>query len=661
MNISTLAKVLGVSVTELKEVGMKHKIYGFNKKNTRINYKSALDITQILRPDKVKTLKNDDNVYVSNPVTVLQLAEAIDRAPGMLIKSLMLNGVMATLNEKIDFDTASLIAEELGVEIKPEPSEFGNNGSKDQSLEMMKTFGDLKDSKENTKNIVARPPVVTVMGHVDHGKTTLLDTIRKTNIVAGEAGAITQHLSSYQIEYASKDKTLGQHLVKGKKGFKITFVDTPGHAAFTSMRARGTQLADIVILMVSAVEGCKPQTIEVIERVKMSKTPVIVALNKMDLPDADVERVTQEVASFGLVPEEWGGDTPFIQISAKTNLNIDKLLDRILLDAEIKEFKGLINVAGEGVVVETVLDPKIGTQATVLVTKGKLKVGDIITCSGVQSKIKRIINSEDKSIQEGNITEPVTIYGVSEQVKIGDILTVYPSVKEANLFIAQEKLKQQTKKTYLHSIDTSQDTLNIILKADVEGSLEAIKESILKIPQEQTKIIIKSESVGQVIEADVDYAKTTDSIILAFHTSVSPFALGLIKSHKVNIISSDVIYEILEWCEREIFSRIKHEIRVDLIGKAEVLGVFKSDKNNVQIFGGEVRTGKLLASKQFRLIRDGEVIEKLELKELQKNKSKVNEVNIQQQFGCSFICKTKVLKGDILECIDEIVMKKTLR
>jgi translation initiation factor IF-2 len=666
MNISTLAKVLGVSVTELKEVGVKNKIYGFNRKNTRINYNSALEITKIMRPDKLKTLKNDDNIYIAPVVTVLELAEAIDRAPGMVIRSLMMNGVMATLNEKIDFDTASLIAEELGTRIAPENS--GNfeqlaNGE-GQDLQMMKTFDPLSHNLKEGGKLVTRPPVVTVMGHVDHGKTTLLDTIRKTNVVSGEAGAITQHISSYQIEYVpqnAEDKNLGKNLIHGKKGVKITFVDTPGHAAFTSMRARGTQLADIIILMVSAVEGCKPQTIEVIDRAKMSKTPVIVALNKIDLPNTDIDRVTQEVAGFGLVPEEWGGDTPFIQISAKNNLNIDKLLNRILLEAEVRELKGIVDVAGEGVVVETVSDPKTGIQVTVLITKGKLKVGDIIVCGGVQSKIKRLLNSDNKTVQSADITEPITIYGPTGDVNIGDMLVVYPSVKNASNAIAAEKLKQQVKKTYIHNIDASRDTLNIILKADVAGSLEALKESILKIPQEQTTIVIKSESVGQVNETDVEFASTTDSVILAFHTSIASSAITPLKANKINIISSDIIYEILEWCEEQIVSRIKHDIRTEILGRAEVIATFKSEKNNIQIFGGEVKSGKMLAIKSFRLVRDGEVIDKLELKELQRNKSKVNEVNITQQFGCSFTTKHKVQKGDLLECIEETIIKKTLR
>jgi translation initiation factor IF-2 len=652
MNISTLAKIIGVSITELKEVGANRKIPGFNKKNTRISYNSALEITKILRPNKVKTLKNDENIYVPATITVIDLAHTINQAPGIVIKTLMMNGILATLNEKLDFDTASLIASELGVQVVQEKGEFNTDDSQDLSL--IKTFS---NNDLDQKDLTTRPPIVTVMGHVDHGKTTLLDTIRKANVVAGEAGSITQHISSYQIEYKPADKELGKHLVKGKKGIKITFVDTPGHAAFTSMRVRGTQLADILILMVSVTEGCKPQTIEVIERAKISNTPVIVALNKIDLPDADPEKTMQEVASYGLVPEEWGGQTPFIKISAKNNLNIEQLLDRILFEAELREFKGLATGKAEAVVVETLIDTKAGAQATVLITKGKLMMGDIIECGLVSGKIKRIINSEGKSVQSAEIAEPVTIYGVSDHVAIGDMLRVFSTVKEANNYIQAQNIKSQGKKIFNNnSVDTG-NTLNIIIKADVAGSLEALKESLLKIPQEQTKIVIKSESVGQINETDVDYAKTTNSTILAFHTSIATSALKHIEANKTSIISSDIIYEILEWCQTEILSRIKHEYRAEVLGFAEVLATFKSDKNNTQIIGGEVKKGKLIAHKLFRVIRSGELLGKIEVKELQKNKSKVNEINIAQQFGASFGTKVKILKGDIIECFDEIIIK----
>jgi translation initiation factor IF-2 len=654
MNISTLAKILGISINELREVGMKNKIYGFNNRNTRVNYQAAVDITKVLRPDKVNILKNDDRIYLPASITVQEFCETINKPIGQVVKTLMLNGIMATINEKIDYDTATLISEELGVQVHPESEELASMTGGNEDLSLIKSF----DGEAATNGrLVPRAPIVTVMGHVDHGKTTLLDTIRKANVVSQEAGEITQHISSYQIEYKSKTIKANPSLVKGKEGYKITFIDTPGHEAFTSMRARGTQLADIIILMVSAVEGPKPQTIEVIERAKMSKTPVIVALNKIDLPNADPEKTKQDIAAFGIVPEEWGGDTPFIEISAKNNLNIDKLLDNILVHAELAEYKGEIDTACEAVVLESNIDSKAGSTATILILKDQLKVGNVVTCGGGLGKIKRILDSSDKAVQVAQMAEPVTIYGLANIAKIGDQIKVYPTVKEATNAINIENNKKSTKKTVFYPKESNDDTLNIIIKTDVAGSLEALKESILKIPTEKSMINIKSESVGQVNETDVEYAKLTNSTILAFHTSVTSGGLMAIKSQKVDLLESDVIYELLEWVEAEMLKRIKHEIRIESIGQAKILATFKSDKSSIQIFGGEVTHGKLQSGKSFRVVRNGEEVGRIEILELQKMKSKVNEVNISQQFGASGTGKAKIQKDDILECINEIVVK----
>ena len=652
MNISTLAKILGVTINELREVGQKNKIQGFNNRNTRVSYNSAVDITKILRPDKVNILKNDDKIYLPSSLTVQEFSETIQKPVGQIVKTLMMNGIMATINEKIDYDTATLISEELGVVVFPESDELASM-SNNEDLSLIKSFA--QESEVGT--MVPRPPVVTVMGHVDHGKTTLLDTIRKANVVAGEAGSITQHISSYQIEYNSDTVTNTKALIKGDKGYKITFIDTPGHEAFTSMRARGTQLADIIILMVSATEGPKPQTVEVIERAKMTKTPVIVAINKIDLPTSDVEKVKQEIAAFGIVPEEWGGDSPFIEISAKNNINIDKLLNQILLFAEINEYKGPIDTPCEAVVLEAVMEPKSGTQATVLVLKGVMKMGDIITCGGMQGKVKRILNSEEKVITEAHVAEPVTIYGLPNLPKIGDLLQKHETVKAANAFILLQSQKTSKKKTIVHVKESTEDTLNIILKTDVAGSLEALKEAILKIPSEKSHLIIKAESVGQINESDVDYAKTTGSTILAFHTTIGTPALMAIKSQKVDLIESDIIYEILEWVEAQLLKRIKHEIRIEVLGQAKILKLFKSSRATVQVFGGEVISGKMINSKSFRIMRDSEVLGNIDVSELQKNLLTTKEVNMMQQFGVSATGKVKVQVGDILECIDEIVIK----
>jgi translation initiation factor IF-2 len=658
MNISTLAKILGVSTNELRSTGEKNRIYGFKGRNTRIPYNSAQAITKILRPDKLAKLQNDDRIYLPKSMTVSQFAEYIDKPAGVVIKTMVMSGVMATLNEKIDYDTASLMASEFRLEVFPENGEFDDNTGKDENLSLIRT---IEYDTEN-KEYIRRAPVVTVMGHVDHGKTTLLDTIRKSNVVSGEAGAITQHISSYSIEYTSKDKDiLKSDLAKGPKGgVKITFVDTPGHEAFAAMRARGSQLADFIILMVSAIEGPKPQTVEVIERAKLSKTPVIVAINKIDLPDADVERAKAEIAGFGLTPEEWGGDTPFVPISAKTGENLDKLIDTILMHAELADLKGEINCQGQGVVIESHLDRTKGVESTILVVKENLNVGDIIRCGMFVSKIKRIETTENKVIQRAVIGDPVIVYGLPDVVSIGEPIIVYKSQRQAQVDADIEKLKRQsTKKTinFDNSKTSKENQINIMLKADVLGSLEAFKEALLKIPQEKVKLFIKSESVGELTETDIEFAKITESTILAFHTKYSSSIENLIQREKINIVSSDIIYELLNWAEEEIVKNTKHEIKVEVLGRATLLALFRSEKASIQVCGGEVIEGKIYSNKPIRVFRGDKEIGRLEVEELQNNKVKTTDVKQGLQFGMSLSGKTKIQKGDIIESIDEIVIK----
>lgn len=637
MNISTLAKILGVSISDLRDAGQSSGIAGFGGRNTRIPYNSALEVTKILKPDKLQTLKNDDKIYLPSTLSVNDFAETIGKPPGMVVKTLILNGVMATLNEKIDYDTASLIAEELGVEVFPETDSM-DTASTENDLVMIKGF-DVNQSG----TLISRPPVVTVMGHVDHGKTTLLDSIRKTNVVAQEAGAITQHISSYQISFKNK---------------KITFIDTPGHEAFTAMRARGSQLADFIILVVSAAEGPKPQTVEVIERAKLTNTQVVVAINKIDLPNSDIEKTKTEISSFGLVPEEWGGDVPFIPISAKNSTNIDKLLDTILLFSDVANLQGEVNCPGQAVIIESHVDPKLGVISTALITKDKIKVGDNIHCGTQTARVRRLTDADSQSLQEAELAMPVMLLGLSYPADIGDIVEVHPTQKEALAATQKEREKNQNRRISSQVSESENDDshINIVLKADVSGSLEALKESILKIPQNQVKIVIKSESIGQVTEGDVDFARLSDSTILAFHTSLNATAITYLKKQPVPIVRSDVIYEILNWVEEEILKKTKHEVKTTVIGRAEVLALFKADKPTIQVFGGEVKDGKILANKHLRLMREEEQVGIFEIVELHRNKAKTNEVNVNQQFGVSVTGKGKIQVGDIIECIDETIV-----
>lgn len=640
MNISTLAKILGVSINELRETGQKSRIYGFSGRNTRISYQAAVDITKILKPDKVSKLTNDDKIYLPQSVKVADLAETIAKSTGLVVKTLLMNGVMATINEQIDYDTASLISSELGVEVFPEDPNFFTSDS-DAETNLIKTI-EYNNIPDSNKKYDVRPPVVTIMGHVDHGKTTLLDYIRKSNVVAGEAGSITQHISSYKINYNGKN---------------ITFVDTPGHEAFTAMRARGSQLADFVILVVSAVEGPKPQTVEVIERAKMAKTPVIVVLNKIDLPDSDPERVKTEISQFGLVPEEWGGQTPFIQISAKTGQNVDKLLEAILLHSEVADLKGQVDCAGQAVVIESHLDRALGVVTSVLVVKGEIKVGDTIRAGEYVTKIRRLETSEGKSVKTAGLSDPIVLIGLPEIVNTGEPIVVYTNIRQAQTDATLEKQKRAKRKVIgPNNNSTSDNQINVILKADVSGSLEALKEAIIKTPQEHAKVVIKSESVGGITENDVEFANTTGSTIIAFHTTISQTLEKQIQKYSVNLVQSDIIYEILEWIEEQILKHVKHEIKIISLGKAEVLKLFKSDKASIQVLGGEVKDGKIFDNKTILVYRDDKEIGKVEVVQLQRNKDKVTEVNISQQFGISVTGKVKIQAGDMLESVDEKVI-----
>lgn len=636
MNISTLAKTLGVSINELRSTGDKLGLRSFSGRNTRIPYNDALEVTKIVRPDKAAQLQDDNKIYLPSSLTVAEFADSIGKPPGLVVKTLVMNGVLATLNEKIDFDTASLIASEMGVDVHPEQVELATQAS--TSLTTSEKVFSQQTSEQGI--LVARPPVVTVMGHVDHGKTSLLDAIRKTNVVSTEAGAITQHISSYQVEWDGK---------------KITFVDTPGHEAFTAMRARGTQLADFIILVVSATEGPKPQTVEVIERAKISQTPVIVAINKIDLPEADPEKVKGDLAAFNLVPEEWGGTTPMIPISAKQGTNLDKLLETILLHAEVADLKTVIDVPAEAVVLESHIDKTQGAVATIIVTKDTIKVGDIIAYATHTGKVRKITNSIGKSVGSATITEPIEISGLSEVASTGDIVHVFKDIKAAQNYTAIQQSKA-SKRIVSHRAN-GEDDIVLCLRADVAGSLEALKEGILKIPQDKVQVTILDESVGAVSDSDVDFAQTTGATIIAFHTDVSAKIEERIKNAEIGLVASDIIYEILEWIEEQILKRTKHEIRVDVLGSAEVLALFSSDKPKIQVWGGEVKSGKILDNKPLRVMRNGEEVGRLEIVELQKNKVAAKEINISQQFGASVTGRIKVEKGDTIECIDEVVVK----
>lgn len=495
------------------------------------------------------------------------------------------------------------------------------------------------------KQLKVRPPIVVVLGHVDHGKTTLLDYIRKTNVVEKEAGGITQHIGAYQIKHNDKI---------------ITFIDTPGHEAFSQMRSRGAKVADIAVLVVAADEGVKPQTEEVISYIKQEKIPVIVALNKIDKPQANPEKVIGELVNKGLIVEERGGDVPIIRVSAKTGQGIDELLEMILLVAEMEELKADYQKPASGVVIESYLDSKRGPTATFLVTEGTLKIGDIILSGGAYGKVKILENFKGQSIEKATPSTPAVVVGLNKVPTVGEIFKVEDSEKEAEKkaleFVRrkeEEKTQKETEKEGLVlNKEEEKPMLNLILKADVQGSLEAIEEMLANINQEKAGINIVKKEVGDVSDSDVKLADSTDSLIIGFRVKVLPLASSLAKRLNIKIKKYDVIYELVEGIKKGLSQLLGPEIEIKKIGQLKVLAIFRKEKNRM-IIGGKVISGRAENRIKVNVIRDNEVIGKGKVIQLQHNKQDVLEVEKGREAGILLEGEPIIEEGDILEFYKE--------
>ncbi len=474
-----------------------------------------------------------------------------------------------------------------------------------------------------------RPPVVVVMGHVDHGKTTLLDYIRRTNVASKESGGITQHIGAYEINYYGK---------------RITFLDTPGHEAFSKMRSRGAHVADIAILVVAADEGVKPQTKEAISHIKEAGIPMIVAINKMDRPGADPQKVKQELANLGVLVEGWGGDVPVATISAKTGQGVDTLLDLLLLVAEMEELRADPNKSAEGVVIESQIDRKKGAVATLLVQNGSLKKGDSVLAGQTFAKIKLLENFEGKPIDQAPPSTPVRVLGWEKLPEVGERFRVG---EESELRAIREEI--ETLKT--QQVQERGDIL-LIVKADVSGSLEALSDSIMGLPHEGVKLAIISSGVGDISESDIKLAYAAKAIIVAFRVKISREAELLLKNYSVRIISSDVIYDLIDLIQKEILKIQEEKDRMATKAKLEVLALF-SRKENRQIIGGKVIEGTLKKRMQMTIFRRGEKIGRLKIINLQKDRRDVEEV--ETGFECGLLVESiiPIAKGDILEEIKE--------
>jgi len=555
-------------------------------------------------------------------ITVKQLADILKVEPVKVIKQLMRKGIMANINQTLDFDTASITAADFGY-IAKAPKE-------QKALPPRKGRGKGKLS--------VRPPVVTVMGHVDHGKTTLLDVIRKTNVTAQEAGAITQHIGAYQA------------LVDGRK---ITFLDTPGHEAFTVMRARGAQATDIVILVVAADDGVMPQTVEAIDHAKAAKVPIMVAINKIDKPDANPERVKQQLTDLGLVVEEWGGDTVCVPISAKQGQGISDLLETLFLVADILELKADPDSAAEGVVIEAKLDKTKGPLATFLVQKGTLRRGDVVVAGGAWGKIKAMFDDKGKQVHKAEPSTPVKVLGLNEVAKSGDLFIVLPDEHEARSIVEKQKYPRPRPTLSLSALssqisDGQIKELNVVLKTDVEGSIEPIKTSIERMGTEKAKARVIHAASGSITESDVLLASASKGIIIGFNTLSTPGATQLANVEAVGIQNYDVIYKLIEDMDRTLKGMLEPTYAEVLGGRAEIRAVFPSSKLG-KIAGVYVMEGKIWRDAKVKILRQNKVIGDSRVSSLKRFKDDVAEVSAGLECGLGIEGSVDFQIGDIIE------------
>ena len=587
-----------------------------------------LSAQQMMAPIKIETA-----YMTAETITVRDLTERIGKPAGEIIKKLMLLGIMATINQELDYDTASLVASEFGVTLEMKL---------DKTAEDALSAENVEDAEED---LITRPPVVTIMGHVDHGKTSLLDYIRKTKVTAGEAGGITQHIGAYT---ASVD------------GRQITFLDTPGHEAFTAMRARGTQATDIAILVVAADDGVMPQTVESINHAKAAKCPVIVAINKIDKPAADPDAVKQELTRYELVPEEWGGDTIMVPVSAKTGEGVDELLENVLLLADVLELKANPDRKARGVIIEAKLDHSRGAVATALVQNGTLHVGDMVVAGNAYGRVRAMISSRGDRVKTALPSTPVEIIGFGGVPEAGDEFMAVADEKLARQVVEERAAKARASMVKNSSASTLEELyskleegevkdLNIIIKADVQGSVEAVKQSLEKLSNKEVRVRTIHSGVGAVTENDVMLAGIDGAIIIGFNVRPDAKAREAANRDGIDIRYYRVIYQAIEDIEKAMKGLLAPEFRENVLGHAEVRNVFKI--TNVGIVAGSyVTDGLIQRNAQVRLLRDNVVVYEGKLTSLQRFKDAVKEVKDGYECGICLENYTDIKEGDVIEC-----------
>ena len=622
------------------EDGNSHKNRSKKKKGRRTDFvlKTVEATPDVVEEDGIKIIK------FRGELTLGDFAEKLGVNSGEIIKKLFLKGQMLTINSPITLEMAEELAGEYDALVEEEQEVELDFGEK-FALEIEDREADLKE----------RPPVITIMGHVDHGKTSLLDAIRTTNVVEGEAGGITQKIGAYQVV---------------KDGKRITFIDTPGHEAFTDMRARGAQVTDIAILVVAADDGVMPQTVEAISHAKVAKVPIIVAVNKIDKPEANPMKVKQELMEHGIVSVEWGGDVEFVEVSAKKKINLDGLLDTILITSEILELKGNVKKRAKGVVLESRLDPKIGPIADILVQEGTLKIGDVIVAGEVQGKVKALLNDKGERVNTAIVSQPVEVIGFNNVPDAGDTMYVIQNEQHAKRIVEEvrkeRKIQETTKKTI--SLESLSDQLkhedlkelNLILRADSKGSVDALRDSLLKLSNDEVAVNIIQAASGAITESDIKLAEAAGAIIIGFNVRPTTKALKEAEASKVEIRTSGIIYHIIEDIEKALAGMLDPEFKEEYQGRIEIKKVFKVSKVG-NIAGCVVIDGKVKNDSNIRILRDNVVIYEGKLASLKRFKDDAKEVVAGQECGLGVENFNDIKEGDVVEAFEMVEIKRTLK
>ncbi len=600
----------------------------------RARQKENRSLTKEEVQENLKPVKRDINI--PEVITVRELANRMAEQSSNIIKHMFGMGVTVTINQNLAADTAEYLVKE-----------FGHNPIREEKAEEI--IQKIKASR--TENLKNRPPIITVMGHVDHGKTSVLDVLRSANVVSGEFGGITQHIGAYQIDHQSN---------------KLTFIDTPGHAAFTEMRARGSKLTDIVVLVVAADDGVKPQTIESIKHAKAANVPIVVAINKCDLPEADPQKIKNQLLEHELIAEDLSGDTLMVEISAKTKSNLDKLIDAIILQAEILDLKTDFESKATGVVLESKIDIGRGPVATIIVTTGTLKKGDFFVSGLKWGKIRAIINDKGKNIDEALPSSPVEILGINGAARAGDDFIVLDDEKEAKTLSenrAQESKDGKNPLTFATQesafSNKSTEELNLIIKSDVHGSSEAIKNAISQIEHDEVKPKIILADIGMVTETDVTLAKASNAVLIAFNVKPSKEAKKLAENEKIDISSYNIIYEVLDFVKKRMSGLLTPDLEEKVIGTAQILEIFKVSGAG-KVAGSKVTDGEINSNSDVRVIRDGSIVFTGKVGSLFREKNQVKQVNNGQECGIALKDYMDFKKNDTIEAFSVTSKERTI-